>query len=115
MKKIIVIIFLFCLLTLFLFVKSCVISNPQPEESTVITTTITRIEESTSYDIAFYNKEGDMYYINRGLELRLNLEDLNASVLNKTVTLHLPKLMFRVSNHISQLAIGDTIIFTEFD
>ena len=62
----------------------------------------------------FHDNGTDDYYINRGLEHGLNLDSLNAKVLNKTVTLHLPKLMFGTSKHIAQLAIGDEIIFTEF-
>ena len=58
----------------------------------------------------------DYFYINRGLERGLNLETLNAKVLNKTVTLHLPKLLGGAvtSEHIAQLALEDEIIFTEF-
>ncbi len=117
MKKIIVVIFLFCLLTIFLLIRSCVISNPQVDDSVVINTTITRITEGTSNDIIFHDNTGDRYYINRGLERGLNLDNLNTTVLNKTVTLHLAKVLggIATSEHISQLAVGDTIIFTEFD
>ncbi len=115
MKKVIIVLALFSCLTLFLFVKSCVINDTKPEDCAVITTTITKIEEATSYDIAFYNDEGDLFYINRGLEQGLNLDDLNAAVLNKSVTLHLPKLMFGVSGHIAQLEVDNDTIYTEFD
>ncbi len=59
---------------------------------------------------------GDHYYINKGLEMGLNLDSLNAKVLNKTVTLHLPKLLGSLvtSEHIAQLKVGKEIIFTEF-
>ncbi len=78
---------------------------------------IIKIQEGTSNDIVFSDGDGDHYYINHGLELGLNLEDLNAKVLNKTVTLHLPKLIggLVTSEHIAQLAVGDDIIYSEFD
>ena len=46
----------------------------------------------------------------------LNLDSLNAKVLNKTVTLHLPKMLggLVTSEHIAQLKVGEEIIFTEF-
>ena len=76
---------------------------------------IVKITERSSYDIVFSDEWGDKYYINRGLEQGLNLDSLNAKVLNKTVTLHLPKLWLGTSEHIAQLSIDDKIIYTEFD
>ena len=83
----------------------------------MINTTISNITEGTSYDINFRDTNGKSYYINRGLEQGLNLEDLNTKVLNKTVTLHLAKVLggFAVSEHIAQLSVEDNIIFTEFN
>ena len=105
-------------LSLFIIISlsfhSCIIDNPQPEECDIETEKIISIKEGTSFDIVFSDTHGDHYYINRGLERGLNLDSLNAKVLNKTVTLHLPKLFFGTSEHIAQLAIGDEIIFTEF-
>ncbi|MEM5563684.1 hypothetical protein WNY78_01140 [Psychroserpens sp. AS72] len=103
------IIFIICL-SLF----SCVIQNPQPEECDIVTIKITKITEGSSYDIVFNKGDLGSFYINRGLENGLNLDSLNAKVLNKTVTLHLPKLFYGTSKHIAQLAIDDEIIFTEF-
>ncbi len=102
-------------LSVCLVFKSCVINNPQPEDCEVVEVTIKKITEGSSYDIVFHDAGTDYYYINRGLEQGLNLETLNAKVLNKTVTLHLPKLLLGTSEHIAQMAIGDDIIFTEFD
>ena len=106
--------FVFVLLLSF---TSCIIQNTKPEDCEVINTTISNITEGTSYDINFRDTSGKSYYINRGLEQGLNLEDLNTKVLNKTVTLHLAKVLggTSTSNHISQLAIGEEIIFTEFE
>ena len=102
-------------LSVFLVLKSCIISNPQPENCEVVEVTIKKITEGSSYDIVFHDTGTDFYYINRGLEQGLNLDSLNAKVLNKTVTLHLPKLLFGTSEHIAQIAIDDEIIFTEFN
>jgi len=102
-------------LSVFLMLKSCVINNPQPENCEVVEVTIKKITEGSSYDIVFHDTGTDYYYINRGLKQGLNLETLNAKVLNKTVTLHLPKLLFGTSEHIAQIAIDDEIIFTEFN
>lgn len=100
--------------TVILSFTSCIINNPKPEECDIEVEKIINIKEGTSFDIIFSDSHGDHYYINRGLERGLNLDSLNAKVLNKTVTLHLPKLFYGTSEHIAQLAIGDEIIFTEF-
>jgi fucose 4-O-acetylase-like acetyltransferase len=107
----------FFALALFITIYSCIIQNPKPEECEIVTATISKIIEESSYDIVFVDKGGDRYYINRGLEQGLNLQDLNASVLNKTVTLHLAKILggMATSEHIAQLAVNDNIIFTEFN
>ncbi|MGB1307328.1 MAG: hypothetical protein ACPG6B_00355 [Oceanihabitans sp.] len=99
-----------------LLCTSCIINNPKPEACHVQTERIIKITKGTSGDIVFSDNGGDHYYINRGLERELNLDSLNAKVLNKTVTLHLPKLLggLVTSEHIAQLAVGEEIIFTEF-
>ena len=114
MKRIIPFFVLALFLSLFLLFKSCIISNPQPEDCEVVEFTIKRITEGSTYDIVFHNTN-NYYYINRGLEQGLNLDSLNAKVLNKTVTLHLPKLLFGTAEHIAKMALGDEIIFTEFN
>jgi hypothetical protein len=69
---------------------------------------ITKITEGPYYDIVFHDDGTDYFYINRGLEYGLNLDSLNAKVLNKTVTLHLAKIMGGItSEHISQLVVGN--------
>lgn len=91
------------------------IQNPRPENCVVETAKIVKITEGPSYDIVFHDDGTDYFYINRGLEQGLNLDSLNAKVLNKTVTLHLAKIIGGItSEHISQLAIDDEIIYTEF-
>jgi len=44
------------------------------------------------------------------------MEGLTEEILNKKVTLHLYKFKFGIeSEHVSQLAVEDKIIFTEFN
>ena len=107
----------FFALALSLLITSCLINNPQPENCYVEIEEIINIQEGVFKDIVFSDADGDHYYINRGLERGLNLDILNAKVLNKTVTLHLPKLVggLVTSEYIAQLTVGDDIIFTEFD
>ena len=100
--------------TSILFFKSCIIQNPQPKDCTIIEVTVKSITVGASKDIRFHD-DNNNYYINRGLELGINLEFLNAKVLNKTVSLHVPKMLFYTSKHISQITLGKEIIFTEFN
>ena len=113
MKKWILLLVVFIVLSL---INSCIIQNPEPEDCVVKEVKVTKIVEGTTYDIVFHDDGTDSYYINRGLEHGLNLDSLNVKVLNKTVTLHLAKVLGGAvtSEHISQLAIGEEIIFTEF-
>lgn len=96
-------------------IMSLTIKDPKPEKCVVETKKIVKITVGSSNDIVLSDDGTDHYYINRGLEYGLNLDSLNAKVLNKTVTLHLPKLWLGTSEHIAQLAVGDEIIYTEFD
>lgn len=98
-----------------LFFKSCIISNPKPSDCKIITSKIIELREGPTFDIGFTDDQGERFYINRGIESGLNLDSLNAKVLNKTVTLHLPILMFGPSRHIAQLSVEDQIIYTEFN
>ncbi|WP_452224911.1 hypothetical protein [Lacinutrix chionoecetis] len=91
-------------------------SEPEAGACKIQTEKIIKISEGISKDIVLKDANGDKYYINRGLQRGLNLESLRSKVLNKTVTLHLPKLLGgRISSeNIAQIAVGNNIIFTEF-
>lgn len=102
-------------LSLFFFFNACIIENPKPEDCQITNIKVTKITEGSSHDIVIHDDGTDFFYINRGLELGLNLDTLNVKVLNKSVTLHLPKMLFGTSQHIAQMAIGGDIIFTEFE
>jgi uncharacterized protein YpmB len=103
------------ILGLFLMLKSCIIQNPKAEECEVLKIEVSKMTIGGVNDIVFHNADKDYYYINRGLEQGLNLDSLKTKVLNKTVTLHLAKVLSGVtSKHISQMTLGDEIIYTEF-
>lgn len=99
-----------------LLFNSCIIKNVKPEQCVIQNKKIINIKLGTSNDIVFSDNQGDHYYINRGLERGLNLESLNTKILNKTVTLHLAKILggAAISEHIAQLSVENDIIFTEF-
>ncbi len=98
------------------FLLSCIINNPKPEDCVIVDVKIVKITKGSGHDIIFYDSGRDLYYINRGLERGLNLDSLNTKVLNKTVTLYLAKVLGGItSEHISQMTLGNEIIFTEFD
>ena len=103
------------LIALLALLNSCVIKDPKPEDCVVETVKIVDITEGTSKDIVFHDNGTDYYYINRGLEKGLNLDSLKTKVLNKTVTLHLAKVIGGItSEHISQLEVNNEILYTEF-
>ncbi|WP_425076689.1 hypothetical protein [Psychroserpens sp. S379A] len=111
MKRLFVIFLFAAIFTL----TSCIINNPKPEDCVIKTVKIIKITEGGVNDIVFHDDGTDFYYINRGLEKGLNLDTLNAKVLNKTVTLHLAKVLGGItSEHISQITLDDDIIYTEF-
>lgn len=98
-----------------LLLNSCIINNPQPEDCVVKEITVSEIIEGSSYDIKLYDGKSDYYYINRGLENGLTMQQMNDQVLGKKVNLHVYKFWFGVeSEHVSQLSMGDQIIFSEF-
>jgi len=117
MKKSIITSLIIIILTISILVAftTLLIKNPKSEQCVINIEKIIKISQGTSNDIVFSDLDGDHYYINRGLERGLNLEVLNAKVLNKTVTLHLPKFWIGTSEHIAQLTVNDEVIFTEFD
>ncbi len=99
----------------FTLLKSLTIENPGLEDTQTMEITVTEITEGSSNDIVFKDAGTDSYYINRGLERGLTIEGLKEKVLNKRVTLRLAKLWIGTSEHISYLAVGDEVIFTEID
>lgn len=89
------------------------------EDVTPITGQVINIQGGSGFDIVIKLKDDSHhYYINRGLQLGLNLEKLRNTLLNKTVTLYSIDrwtLFTRdgIMGHISKLTIGEQVIFNE--
>ena len=97
------------------FFESCIINNVKKQECIVKQIVVSEAYSSNAADIFFKEANGDFYYINRGLERGLKFSQLENMVMGKKITLYLYKFWFgHQSNHISQLALDDEILFTEF-
>ena len=98
-----------------ILLKGMTIINPKMKNCTKQSMYVTKIEASSSMDIFLSGSNGKSYYINRGIERGLTVKELSQKVLHKEISVYLPKLLTGISNHISQLSIGDEILFTEFE
>lgn len=104
----------FAFVSFVLVLQSCLVITGSPEDCEVVEITVNKIFEGGEKDIVFAEDNGDFYYINRGLEQGYTLEELRGYVINKKATLHLANTLVGSSNHIAQIKVGDSIIFTEF-
>jgi hypothetical protein len=103
---------IFCLFVL----QSYIIQNAKQENCEQVEITVPNIYEGGVKDIVFSNPNGEIFYINRGLEQGLTLQEMKNKVLNKKVTLHIAKIITGTSsNHIAQLSLGREVIYTEFN
>ncbi len=97
------------------------VRNVQPDDVMKIEGIVTNIQEGPGFDIVITLKnDKHHYYINRGLQYQLTVEQLRSDILNKKVTLYGIErwtIFTRDKNmgHISKLIIDDTIIFNEID
>lgn len=92
------------------------INAPGAERAGVTETImVAKIYEGGVKDIVFETKEGNIFYINRGLEQGYTLAGLENKLLNKTVTLRLTKKLAGVSSHIHELRTDDEVIFSELN
>jgi len=95
------------------------IRNVQSDDVLEIHGVVTKIEEGSGFDIVItLENDSHYYYINRGLQLGLTIEELQNQLLHKKVTLysiHRWTIFTRDGNmgHIAKLIIGDHIIFNE--
>ncbi len=95
------------------------VRNVQPKDVLEIKGKVSKIEEGSGFDIVItIENDSHYYYINRGLQSGLTLEELRADILNKNVTLYPVRrwTMFTrdgIMGHISKLMIGDRILFNE--
>ena len=92
-----------------------------PEERlSVAEGTIDHIFEAGEFDIVFTIREsGKHYYINRGIEQGLSVEDLRDKLLNQKVTIKYPEFWSLMGsenvNHLSKLIFRDQVIYTELE
>jgi len=92
-----------------ILLNSCIVQNPKPEACEVVEMVITNVS-----DILIDNGDEHFYYINRGLEQGLIVENIESKILNKKVTLQLAKTITGTSKHMAQLAAENEIIYSEF-
>ncbi|WP_024768233.1 hypothetical protein [Aquimarina macrocephali] len=97
------------------------VRNVQPEDVMKIEGIVTDIQEGPGFDIVIILKNDEHhYYINRGLQYQLTVEQLRSDILNKKVTLYGIErwtIFTRDKNmgHISKLMIDNNVIFNEID
>ena len=97
------------------------VRNVQPEDVLKIIGTVVDIEEAPGFDIVIRLENDDhYYYINRGLQYHLTIEQLRKDVLNKKVTLYPIKrwtIFTRDGNmgHVSKMMIENQVIYNEIN
>ncbi|MBQ4819752.1 hypothetical protein [Aquimarina sp. MMG016] len=95
------------------------VRNVEPDDVMEISGRVINIQEGSGFDIVITLENDDhYYYINRGLQLSLTIEQLKTDILNKTVTLYPIKrwTIFTPDGnmgHVSKLIIDDSVIFNE--
>ncbi len=97
------------------------VRNVQPDDVIEITGRVIDIKEAPGFDIVIsLENDEHYYYINRGLQYDLTIEQLSTDILNKRVTLYAIKrwtIFTRDSNmgHVSKLMIHDNVIYNEIN
>ncbi|WP_299897802.1 hypothetical protein [uncultured Aquimarina sp.] len=95
------------------------IRDVQPDDVIEITGVVAKVEEKSGFDIAITLENDDhYYYINRGLEQGLTIQQLQEELIGKKVTLysiHRWTIFTRdkIMGHISKLTVDDRVIFNE--
>jgi len=115
------ILFLFLVFTiiLFLLVRPVAITR---ENSITVNSVIIGVSEGGLKDIVISLKGArDIYYINKGIEKGLNVDDLNKKLMNKSVTILYakPRMLSRFgpmtdTRFITELRLDKEIIYSEF-
>ncbi|WP_299259698.1 hypothetical protein [uncultured Aquimarina sp.] len=97
------------------------VRNVQPDEVIEITGKVIKIEEGSGFDIVItLENDSHYYYINRGLQYGLTIDELTKEILNKKVALypiHRWTIFTRdkILGHVSKLIVGDRVIFNEIN
>lgn len=96
---------------------------PVPDEKDCIslTGTVTNIYEEGIHDVVFrLSGQEQIFYVNRGLERGLKLEDLRASLTNQEVVIKYPRYWTPLdpsnqTRHISKIEHKGETVFSELD
>ena len=73
------------------------------------------IYEGTSYDIVFlFEGDNNIYYINRGVQYGLNVEELRNKYLGKVLEFTRVGYTKKGGGHISKLVYQDSVVYNEF-
>lgn len=116
--------FLLLLSTGILLTSAIIIFRPIPilpeERLSVISGTVEDIFEEGEFDIVLTMKEDqNSYYINRGIEQGLSINDLKSKLIDKEVIIKYPNFWSPLQNshirHLSKLIYENQIIYTELE
>lgn len=97
------------------------IMNVQPDDVMEVKGKVIGLKEGGGFDVMVRLENDDhRYYINRGLENGLTMEQLKQDILNKNVTLYPIErwTIFtpdKVMGHISKIMVEDKVIFNEIN
>ena len=96
--------------------QNCIIQNSKPKNCKQIEITVEEIYERSIKKIVFSDPDRALFFVNKGLEQEITLQEMKNKVLNKKVTLHLAKIITGTSsNHMAQLSLGQEVTYTEFN
>jgi len=115
----ILLLFLAFVIILFLLVRPATINR---ENSIEVKAVVTGVSEGGLKDIVISLKDArDIYYINKGIEKGLNVDDLNKKLIKKSVTILYakPRMLSRFgpmtdTRFITELRLDKEMIYSEF-
>ncbi len=88
---------------------------PDEKDCLVVKGIVADIYEAGEKDVVFELKgQSKTFYINRGLELGLDLQTLRTDLLNKQITIKYPE-HFTGAGHISKLETAGRIVYSELN
>lgn len=107
-----------CLLVLLPFLLIVLFSpvDIRKENCVQVMGKVETITEGTSYDVMVKLKDNrTIYYVNRGLERGLELTNLKKILEGQELELWYAKTWYLSGGHITQLQIGEEIIYSEWE
>jgi hypothetical protein len=111
-----------CLLVFFLLVGFSILPSPNPQNCVKVSAEVSKVFEGGGENdiVIFLKDDPNYYYINRGLERGLELEQLKEQISNNTVTLIYikhwsPLNPMNRTRHIAKLMSRETILYSELN